>query len=220
MENKFMDAMLFRHACKEFDGGKKISDEDFETILEMGRISPSSFGFEPWKFLVIQNQALREKLKTFTWGAQKQLPTSSHYVVILARKKKGMLYGSEYIKHMMNDVKQLPEEIKALYSQFYEKFQKSDFKLLESDRAMFDWSAKQTYIAMANMMTGAAYMGIDSCPVEGFDADRMEAFLKEDLGVDTEAFGTAVMLAFGYRKEEPGRKKIRQEIDAIAAWYH
>ena len=220
MENKFMDAMMFRHACKEFDGSKKIGEEDFRTILEMGRLSPSSFGFEPWRFLVVRNEALKEKMQAFTWGAQKQLPTSSHYVIILARKKQGMLYNSDYINHMMDDVKHLPEEIKAHYSQFYEKFQRSDFKLFESDRAMFDWSVKQTYIAMANMMTGAAYMGIDSCPVEGFDVDRMEAFLKEELEVDTEAFGTAVMVAFGYRKEEPKREKVRQELEEITAWYN
>jgi nitroreductase len=219
MENKFLDAMLFRHACKEFDSTKKISDEAFHTILEMGRLSPSSFGFEPWKFVVVQNSALREKLKTFAWGAQGQLPTASHFVIILSRKKKGMLYGSDYIHHMLQDVKQFPQDVIELYGQFYEKFQKEDFKLLESDRTLFDWATKQTYIALANMMTGAAYMGIDSCPMEGFDATLTETFLKEDLGIDTEEFGAAVMVAFGYRKEEP-REKSRQPLDTITTWYN
>lgn len=174
---------------------------------------------EPWKFVVIQNEKLREKLKTFTWGAQGQLPTASHFMIILSRKKKGMLYGSDYVNHILNDVKQLPADVLKLYSQFYEKFQKEDFKLLGSDRTLFDWASKQTYIALANMMTGAAYMGIDSCPIEGFDADLTEAFLKEELKIDTEAFGTAVMVAFGYRKEEP-KAKTRQELEAITAWYN
>lgn len=219
MKNKFLDAMMYRHACKVFDSTKKISEEDFNTILKIGQFSPSSFGMEPWKFVVIQNEKLREKLKTFTWGAQGQLPTASHFMIILSRKKKGMLYGSEYVNHILNDVKQLPADVLELYSQFYEKFQKEDFKLLESDRTLFDWATKQTYIALANMMTGAGYMGIDSCPVEGFDADLTEAFLKEDLKIDTEAFGTAVMVAFGYRKEEP-KAKTRQELEAITAWYN
>ena len=219
MKNKFLDAMMFRHACKEFDSSKKISEEDFNSILEIARVSPSSFGFEPWKFLVIQNESLREKLKAFSWGAQGQLPTASHFVIILARKKKGMLHGSEYIQHMMKDIKQLPQDMQALYGEFYEKFQKEDFKLLESDRTLFDWATKQTYIALSNMMTGAAYMGIDSCPIEGFDADTMEIFLKDELKIDTDEFGTAVMVAFGYRKDAQ-KEKTRQDIDTVTSWYN
>jgi len=218
MENNFLDAMMFRHACKEFDSSKKISDEEFNTILEMGRLSPSSFGFEPWKFVIVQNEDLRDKLKEFAWGAQGQLTTASHFMIILARKKKGMIYDSAYIQHML-EYKQLPEDIKALYSQFYEKFQKEDFNLLESDRALFDWATKQTYIALANMMTGSASMGIDSCPIEGFDVGQTEAFLRDELGIDIEEFGAAVMVAFGYRKNEEKREKIRQELKTVTAWY-
>ena len=219
MEKKFLDAMMFRHACKEFDSSKKISDEDFNTILEIGRMSPSSFGFEPWKFVIVQNEALREKLKAFSWGAQGQLPTASHFMIILSRKIKGMHYSSKYIDDMLK-LKELPEDVIALYHQFYEKFQKEDFKLLEDDKYVFDWATKQTYIALANMMTGAATMGIDSCPIEGFDAAQTDAFLKDELGIDTEEFGAAVMVAFGYRKDEPKREKDRQVLEAVTAWYN
>ena len=129
-----------------------------------------------------------------------------------------MHYGSDYLKHMLNDVKQLPEDVIKLYSDFYKKFQEEDFKLLESDRTLFDWACRQTYIALANMMTGAAYMSIDSCPMEGFDMDKTNEFLEKELGIDTEEFGISVMAAFGYRKKEP-REKSRQELDAITAWY-
>ncbi len=218
MKSKFLEAMMFRHATKAFDSSKKISDGDFEEILEAGRLSPSSFGFEPWKFVMVQDEALREKLKAFSWGAQGTLPTASHFMIILARKKKGMIYDSEYVRHMLSDVKQLPEDVVELYGEFYEKFQKEDFDLLDSDRTLFDWATKQTYIALANMMTGAAYMGIDSCPMEGFDAAQMETFLKDDLNIDTEEFGVSVMVAFGYRQDEP-RDKSRQDIKAVTAWY-
>lgn len=218
MENKFLDAMIFRHATKEFNG-KKMGDVEFNTILEIGRISPSSFGFEPWKFVIIQNPELREKMKAFSWGAQGQLLSASHFVIILARKAKGMKYDSKYIDHMIKEIKQLPEDVEKMYKGFYEKFQKEDFKLLESDRTLFDWASKQTYLALANMMTGAASMGIDTCPIEGFDADMMEAFLKNELKIDTEEFGASVMVAFGYRKDEPKREKIRQALADITAWY-
>jgi nitroreductase len=217
MENKFLDAMNFRHACKEFDETKKISDEDFNFILETGRLSPSSFGFEPWKFLVIENKNLKEKLKTFTWGAKGQLFTASHFIIILARKD--MRYDSEFIQHMMRDIKHMPEETQKAYAKFYNDFQTKDFKLFENERALFDWSCKQTYIAMTNMLTGAAYLGIDSCPVEGFDMDIGEKFLKEDLDIDTQKFGISVMIAFGYRKHNPKRGLIRQELKDIVSWY-
>lgn len=220
MSNQFIETMKFRHACKEFDSSKKISQSDFNDILEIGRLSPSSFGFEPWKFAVVQNQQLREKIKTFSWGAQGQLPTASHFVIILARKAKGMKYDSDYIDHMFKEIKQLPEDIEKLYRGFYENFQKNDFKLLESERTLFDWACKQTYIALGNMMSGAASMGIDSCPIEGFDTEAMEAFLKDDLGIDTAEFGTSVMVAFGYRKDAPKRAKVRQNLDAITSWYN
>lgn len=218
MEKTFLDAMNFRHACKEFDPSKKISEEDFQSILEMGRMSPSSFGFEPWKFLVIQNEALREKLKTFAWGAQGQLPTASHFMIIAARKVKSLHYSSPYIDKMLK-YKQLPEDVVALYHQFYEKFQKEDFNLLGDDKYVFDWATKQTYIALANMMTGAATMGIDSCPIEGFDYAQTEAFMKEELCLDTEEFGPAVLVAFGYRKEDP-RGKSRLPMQDVVTWYN
>lgn len=218
MENKFLDAMIFRHACKEFDNSKKISEDDFNLILEAGRLSPSSFGYEPWKFLIVQNEQLRDKLKEFTWGAQGTLPTASHFMIILTRKRPSMIYGSEYVQHIMEDIKQLPQEAIDRYKQFYEKFQKEDFNLLESDRTLFDWACKQTYISLANMMTCAAYIGIDSCPIEGFDATQMEQFLSEELNINTDEFGASVMLAFGYRKEEP-REKTRQAQEEIISWY-
>jgi nitroreductase len=77
-KQEILDAFWFRHACKEFDDSRKLNAEDFQFILETARLSPSSFGLEPWKFLVVQNPLLREKLAACTWGGQKQLPTGSH----------------------------------------------------------------------------------------------------------------------------------------------
>ncbi|KYJ87319.1 NAD(P)H-dependent oxidoreductase [Sulfurovum riftiae] len=216
--SEIIDAFHFRHACKVFNAEKKISDNDFMTILETGRLSPSSFGFEPWKFLVVQNSELREKLKPVTWGAQGTLPTASHFVVILARKQKSMRYDSDYITHMMYDVHKIPEEQAEQRRSFYQTFQEKDFKLFESERAMFDWAGKQTYIALGNMMTAAAMLGIDSCPIEGFKADEVEKLMAEEFEVDTEEFGVAVMVAFGYRvNEQP--EKTRQSMEDITQWY-
>ncbi|MGA4718918.1 NAD(P)H-dependent oxidoreductase [Fictibacillus nanhaiensis] len=216
-KQEILEAFQFRHATKEFDPEKKISDDDFAFILETGRLSPSSFGFEPWRFVVIQDQALREQLKPVSWGAQKQLPTASHYVVMLARTAEDMVYDSEYIEHMMTEVKNLPEEAYEAISGFYKTFLESDFKLLGNDRAMFDWAAKQVYIALGNMMTAAAQIGIDSCPIEGFDQEKVQAILEKEGVLEDGNFEVAVMVGFGYRVNEP-RPKVRQNMDDVVKW--
>ncbi|MGD6961465.1 NAD(P)H-dependent oxidoreductase [Fictibacillus phosphorivorans] len=216
-KQEILEAFQFRHATKEFDPEKKISDEDFEFILETGRLSPSSFGFEPWRFVVIQDQELREQLKPVAWGAQKQLPTASHYVVMLARTAEDMMYDSEYIEHIKKDVKNLPKEAYDAISGFYKTFLESDFKLLGNDRAMVDWAAKQVYIALGNMMTAAAQIGIDSCPIEGFDQEKVQAILEKEGVLQGGNFEVAVMVGFGYRVNEP-RPKVRQDMSDVVKW--
>jgi nitroreductase len=209
-------AFQFRHACKQFDPAKKISDDDFAFILETGRLSPSSFGFEPWYFVVIQNPELREKLRTVVWGAQGTLPTASHYVAILCRKD-DMRFDSPFITHLMRDVQKLPEEIVQKKGEKFKSFQESEFKLTESSRTLFDWACKQAYIALGNMMTAAALIGIDSCPIEGYDIDATEAMLADSGILDKEKFGLAVMVAFGYRVT-PQPSKTRQSMEDVTAW--
>jgi len=116
MQNKFMDAMDFRHACKIFDETKKISDEDMHYILEVGRKSPSSFGMEAWKFLVITNEELKAKLRPACWD-QVQITSCSHLVVVLA--------GIESVKPESGEVekrfarRQMPQESLDMYMKLY-----------------------------------------------------------------------------------------------------
>lgn len=211
-----LDVFHFRHACKEFDPARKIPAADFDAILEAGRLSPSSFGYEPWRFVVIQAPALRDRLLPVTWGAQKQLPTASHYVAILVRKG-GMRYDGEHVRHMLHDVYRFPPERIEGRSKVYRKFQESDFRLLESERALFDWSCKQAYIALGNMMTAAAMLGVDSCPVEGYDQANAEAVLAGAGVLDSAEWGLAVMVAFGYRVN-PQPAKVRQSVAEVVQW--
>lgn len=209
IKKQLQTAFQFRHACKDFLPDKKIKEADFDLILESAYTSPSSFGFEPWKFLVIQNPAIREKLKPFAWGAQNQLPNSSHFVVILARKGAQLTPKASYIEHMMKEVKQLPAEVVEMMTTFYTKFQKEDFKI-DKDKDRFDWAKRQTYIPLANMMNTAALLEIDSCPIEGFQEEAMNELLAKHCQVNLEEFGISVMVAFGYRTESPRHPKSRQ----------
>jgi nitroreductase len=213
LNQTIIDAFHFRHACKDFDDTKKISKEDFTTIVEAGRLSPSSFGFEPWKFLVIQNPVIRTKLADSIWGADDQLPHSSHFVIILARKGVSIRPDAEYLQSFMKDVRGLPDDIRKVYTEYYTQFVENDFKLT-TDEALHDWAKRQTYIPLANMMTVAAQLGIDSCPIEGFDIEKMNQKLSEVCNVDTDEFGISVMVAFGYRVKDQ-RPKMRQSMDVV-----
>lgn len=189
MKNEFMDAMNFRHACKVFDEDKKISDEDIKFILEVGRKSPSSFGMEAWKFLVITNEALKAKLRPLCWD-QAQVTSCSHLVLVLA--------GIESVKVESGEVKkrfarrEMPQEKLDMYMGIYANHLKDT---LSSDENIYAWTARQSYLAAANMMSGAASIGIDSCPIEGFEKQKVEALL----GLDTKKFQLALVLPLGYR---------------------
>ncbi len=212
-----LNAFQFRHATKEFDATKTISNEDIDFILKTANLSPSSFGFEPWHFIVVQDKELRELLKPVAWGAPLKLDTASHFVLGLSMKASMVKHDADYIMHMMKDVKQFPAEVIDVYSKFYREFQERDFDL-DTDKKLFDWSSKQTYIALGNMMTSAALVGIDSCPIEGFHQEKAEALLKEKFGVDTTKYGLSFMVAFGYRKVAPEFAKSRRNIEDVVSW--
>lgn len=211
-----LDAFNFRHACKEFDASKQIPAEEFELILEAARLSPSSFGFEPWHFIVVQDKALRESLKQHAWGAPLKLDTASHFVLCLAMKSPFLDPNGHYLPKFMREVQHHPHEVAEMRLGFYTQFQQSDFDLTD-ERKLFDWAAKQCYLPLANMMTVAAMRGIDSCPIEGFKQKETDALLAEQFGVNLQEFGLAYMVAFGYRKVEP-RPKTRRAMDQVVSW--
>jgi nitroreductase len=215
-KQEILAAYHFRHATKVFNPTKKISDEDFTFILETGRLSPSSVGYEPWKFLVVQNKEFREKLREVSWGAQGQQPTASHFVVILARTD--ARYDSQYVQQLQKQVKQMPDDLLETLQPRYREFQEEDQRLFESDRALFDWASKQTYLALGNMMTAAAQIGIDSCPIEGFSRDKVNEILEKEGLLEDGKLAVSAMVAFGYRQEDPARPKTRRAMEEVVQW--
>ena len=204
MNNNFTTAMDFRHACKIFDDTKKINDEEMLYILEAGRKSPSSFGMEGWKFLVITNEALKEKLRPVCWD-QIQVTSCSHLVIILAAIENVKVESGEVKKRFSR--RDMPQESLDFYMDIYAKHLE---KTLSSDENIYHWTAKQSYIALANMMTAAAYIGIDSCPIEGFEKEKVEAILE----LDTTKWQLSVLVPFGYRLNEQS-KQLRLPFDEV-----
>ncbi len=192
MKNNFTKAMDFRHACKIFDENKKISDDEIQYILEAGQKSPSSFGMEGWKFLVISNDALKEKIRPACWD-QVQVTSCSHLVIILTAIDSVKVESGEPEKRFRR--REMPQENLDFYLDLYAKHLSHT---LSTDENIYAWTAKQTYIALGNMMTAAAYIGIDSCPIEGFEKEKVE----EILGLDTTKWQVSVVVPFGYRLNE------------------
>ena len=199
MQNNFTKAMDFRHACKVFDDTKKINDEEMHFILEAGRKSPSSFGMEGWKFLVITNEALKEQLRPVCWD-QVQVTSCSHLVIVLAAIENVKVESGEVEKRFKR--RDMPQESLDFYMDIYAKHLK---KTLSSDENIYHWTSKQTYIALANMMTAAAYIGLDSCPIEGFEKEKVEEILE----LDTTKWQVSVVVPFGYRlNEQPEQQRL------------
>lgn len=202
-----MKAMDFRHACKEFDETKKIADEQMRYILEAGRKSPSSFGMEGWKFLVITNEALKAKLRPACWN-QVQITSCSHLVVILTaienlRPQSGVP-AKRFARRPLSS-----EQIEG-YIDLYGNFLADTFS---SDEKTYAWGARQTYIALANMMTAAAFEGIDSCPIEGFEKEKVEGILE----LDTSKYQVSVIVPFGYRVN-PQSTQLRLGFDEVVEY--
>ena len=115
---------------------------------------------------------------------------------------------------MLEDVKRVPEEMKTAIKERFGGFQEKHFKLLESERSLFDWASKQTYIALGNMMTTAAFLGIDSCAIEGFEREAAEKYLSDKGKLDLNEYGISYMVSFGYRDEEQP-VKTRQNLSEV-----
>lgn len=225
MGEKLTNAFAFRHATKVFDESRKIPDSEFDMILEAARMSPSSFGFEPWQLLIIQSPEKRELFREFSWGAngafngsKGQLGTASHFAIFLTHTDATMQHHSEYLQRFMKETKQLPDEVIGFINQAYQKFQEQDFDI-KGRRQITDWAGKQAYLALANMMTSAALLGIDSCPIEGFEQDKASNILASEFDIDPARYQPTVMAAFGYRADEPRFEKTRRDMSEIVQWF-
>lgn len=219
IKKQVLDAFDHRVAVRVYND-QEISREDMEFILDTAWLSPSSIGLEAWRFVVLDRKQiakLRDDLKTVAWGAQSQLDTASHFVLLLAEKN--ARYDSDSVKDSL--VRRGLGEGDALNSRLatYESFQKNDMSLADNPRALFDWTAKQTYIALGNMMTSASMIGIDSCPIEGFNYDKVNAILAKAGIINSDKEGIACMVSFGYRLCDPKHPRSRKPREKVITWF-
>lgn len=208
--------MTFRHATKSFDPDRKIPEEDFAFLLETARLSPSSFGFEPWRLIVVQDRELRERLKAVSWGAQGQLPTASHFVAMTVLRGEQLAPRGDYLARLLAEGKGLPADRQEGAKVRFEDFIDHDFHL-DSPEKLTEWAARQGYIVLGNLLTAAAFLGIDSCPIEGFTQESVESELKGHGGYDPLTHAVVCLAAFGYRTQDP-RPKVRRPLEQSVGW--
>ncbi len=212
-KEEILNAHQWRFACKEFDINQKIPVEHLSFLLEIVRLSPSSFGLQPFQVIVLRNRLFLEELAQIVWGGKKQLPSASEVILFVTRKN--IRYDSKFTEYMLKSVRKLPIEMQELYIPIIKKHQEIDFNLLTDERYLHDWAGKQVYIALANLMTAAAQIGIDSCPIEGFTVSTVTELLTQKNIIDPKLQDPCVFCALGYRLNSPLRDKTRLNFDEL-----
>ncbi|MCK0161932.1 NAD(P)H-dependent oxidoreductase [Allomuricauda sp. F6463D] len=205
--NTVIEHRTWRYATKKFDGTKKVSDEDLETLLEATRLSASSYGLQPYHIFVVSDQDTKEKLKPVSWG-QSQITDASHIIVFANATN----FGEELVDDFLENVsstRNIPFDGLKGYSDFMKS------KLMElPPETKANWTARQAYIAFGNLMQAAAELKIDTCPIEGFQSDKYN----EILGLTDKNYNAVVVLAVGYRSKEdetqylPKVRKSKEEL--------
>lgn len=207
---QLLEQLNWRYATKQFDPGRKISAVDWATIEEALALSPSSGGLQPWKFVVVTDPAMRAKLLPASYG-QKQVTDASHLVVFAAKNNLSEADVDEFIKRI-SAVRGAPVES---LTPFREMLVGGIVKSMD-EATRNAWARNQAYIALGNLLTSAALLGIDACPMEGFDRAQYD----EILGLRAKGYATAVIATLGYRSSEDkyaGALKVRFPKERIIA---
>lgn len=198
--HSILTALNQRYATKTFDPSKPVSEENLRLILESGRLAPSSFGIEPWKFFVVENTELRAKLRGVSYN-QSKVTDAAHIVVIAARTDVSALAGelAERTAVTQGTDASAVEGLKNMVSGYVSG--------MTPEQALA-YAREQTFIALGMMVETAALLEVDSCPMGGFDQTGVNALL----GLSAQNLTACSMLAIGYRGEDSAstQKKVRR----------
>ncbi len=185
-----LEQLNWRYATKSYDATKKVSAEDWETLEAALTIAPSSFGLQPYKFLVVTDEEMKEKLKPAAYG-QSQITDASH-LVVFAYKKTLTDADVEHFVDRITEVRGVPRETLT----DYENVMKGSAKRAVDGGYIEIWNSRQAYIALGFLLETAALLSIDATPMEGFDAVQFN----EILGLTD--YSAVVLAAVGYRDAE------------------
>jgi nitroreductase len=184
-----ISALNWRYATKQFDPSRKIPAGDWQALEEALRLAPSSFGIQPWKFVVVESPELRARLREASWG-QTQVTDASHLVVLVVKQA---VDGEHLDRYFADTSRTRGVSVESLAG--YRKLIDGFVSARAAAGQLEQWSAKQVYIAAGQCMAAAAMMGIDTCPLEGIDPAKYD----ELLGLSGTGWATQMAIAAGYR---------------------
>jgi nitroreductase len=187
----FLENQNWRYATKKFDASKKITAEDLSTLKEAIRLSSSSYGLQPYKVIIVENPELRANIQPAAWG-QSQIVEASHLIIFANETNVDDLAIDEFIKNI-SQTRNMPIEALAGYGDFM----KSKITSLTPEEKNI-WTAKQTYLALGNLLNVAAELKIDATPMEGF----VPAQVNEILGLNKLGLNATLIATLGYRHDE------------------
>ena len=187
---ELLDKLNWRYAAKAMNG-EKVDEDKIERILEAARLAPTSSGLQPFEIFVIKNQAIKEKIKPVAWN-QSVITDCSHLLVFAAWDT----YTADRINYMFD----LTNDIRGFKNDGWENYRNMLLKTYPQKDAEenFNHAAKQAYIAFSQAIAAAAFEGVDSTPVEGFDSAAVDKIL----GLREKGLRSAVLLPLGYRQED------------------
>jgi nitroreductase len=187
--NQLLEQLNWRYATKQFDPNRKISASDWTTLEEALRLTPSSGGLQPWKFIVVTDPAVRAKLRPASYG-QPQITDASHLVVFTAKNN---FSEADVDAHLQNVARAQGVPVESL-AQLRGMLVGGIVQAMD-EATRNNWARNQAFIALGNLLTSAALLGIDACPMEGFDRAQYD----EILGLKAKGYSSAVIATLGYR---------------------
>lgn len=200
--------MNWRYACKKFDTTKKIREADWNVLLESLRLTASSYGLQPWKFIVVQSPETRQQLLPASYN---QSPTveASHFVVLTYKEKLDV----EHIERFVDQNAKVRGVDVASLVKFRDMMVRDLVHGPRSETINW-WAQRQTYIAMGSMLTTAALMEIDTLPMEGINQAEFDKILK----LEGTGYKTIAAIACGYRSADDKYqfiKKVRFDLNDV-----
>lgn len=209
MNDSIIQALNWRYAVQKFDTQKPLAKEHIETILEAARLAPSSFGTEPWQFIVVDNKDIRRKLHDEA-SPQAKVIDAPYFVVIATRAGERDRIADDRLERTMQATKKSKADLEGLHNTV-------GHFIGSLDGVTFDqWITNQTYIPLGIMIETAALLGVDSGPMTGFDHNKFD----EILGLKQKNLASVSAIAFGYRGEDPAaeRPKVRRDAKDVVTW--
>jgi nitroreductase len=204
---QLIDDLNWRYATKKFDPTRKIPAADIETLQQVLTLVPTSYGLQPYKFLIVENTDVREKLRALAFN-QNQITEASHLLVLCSYVDLNDQHIDLLIQQMVTE-----RRLDATRLQKYGDFIKSIIAPMSlAERST--WNAKQTYIALGQLLQTAANLRIDSTPMEGYDVKGYD----EVLGLAEKNLTATVVCPLGYRAEDDWmqhEKKVRKPVSAL-----